>query len=50
MAEIGMITEQGDLGFGYDVLNNKDKKVYEESVKRQQNNNDSSQVINEKNK
>ena len=44
--EIGVITEQGDLGFGFDKLNEKDEKVYSEAVKRQNEDNDK-QVINE---
>lgn len=43
--EIGIITEQGDLGLGFDVLNNKDQQVYNEAVKRQSG--DNQQVINE---
>lgn len=31
MPEIGLITEQGDLGLGFDPLNQKDKKAYSES-------------------
>lgn len=42
-AEIGIITEQGDLGLGFDMLNNKDQKAYNEATKNQ----DNSQVINE---
>ena len=30
---IGVITEQGDLGLGFDYLNKKDQHVYNESVK-----------------
>lgn len=33
MAKVGVITEQGDLGLGFDPLNSKDQKVYSESVK-----------------
>lgn len=44
MAQIGIITEQGDLGFGFDALNEADNKVYEEATKNQQ---DNVQVINE---
>jgi hypothetical protein len=47
--DIGIITEQGDLGFGFDKLNEKDEKVYNEAVKRQ-NGEDNKQVINESNK
>lgn len=28
MSKIGVITEQGDLGLGYDVLNEKDQSAY----------------------
>ena len=37
MANIGVITEQGDLGLGFDPLNKKDTKVYNESTKKSQN-------------
>ena len=43
MAEIGVITEQNDLGLGFDVLNSKDQKAYNESLKPKNN----PQVINE---
>ena len=43
--EIGIITEQGDLGLGFDVLNNKDQQVYNEAMQRQQQS--GQQVINE---
>lgn len=33
MPEVGIITEQGDLGLGFDKLNEKDKQVYNESTK-----------------
>ena len=33
MAEVGIITEQGDLGLGYDPLNEKDQKAISESVR-----------------
>lgn len=29
MSNIGIITEQGDLGLGFDQLNKKDKKAYD---------------------
>lgn len=29
---IGIITEQGDLGLGFDQLNEKDQKTYNESA------------------
>lgn len=51
MGNIGVITEQGDLGFGFDLLNKKDEQVYTEAQKRQQNNdstdNQNTSVINE---
>ena len=31
--EIGVITEQGDLGLGYNVLNEQDKSAYDKSNK-----------------
>jgi acetyl-CoA carboxylase beta subunit len=40
MSQIGIITEQGDLGLGFDPLNKKDEKVYNEAVERQQNDTD----------
>ena len=43
MAEIGVITEQNDLGLGFDPLSDKDQKAYTESLKNQSN----QQVINE---
>lgn len=46
MAEIGIIQEQGDLGLGFDVLNNQDQKVYNEAVRRQSSDKNQ-QVINE---
>ena len=33
MSKVGVITEQGDLVLGFDPLNSKDQKVYNESVK-----------------
>lgn len=33
MANIGVITEQNDLGLGFDPLNAKDQIVYAEAVK-----------------
>lgn len=32
---IGVITEQGDLGLGFDVLNEQDQKTYKESEKNE---------------
>ena len=29
MSNIGIITEQGDLGLGFDQLNKKDKRAYD---------------------
>lgn len=40
MGNIGVITEQGDLGLGFDLLNNKDQKAVEESTKNRQNSNE----------
>ena len=34
MAQVGVVTEQGDLGLGFDPLRPKDEKVYNESVER----------------
>lgn len=36
MAQIGVITEQNDLGLGFDILNQNDSKVYNESVKKEE--------------
>lgn len=33
MADIGVITEQGDLGLGYDPLSQEEQKLVEESAK-----------------
>ena len=43
--QIGVITEQGDLGLGFDALNEKDEKIYNEAVNRQ--NAEKQTVINE---
>ena len=39
IGNIGVITEQGDLGLGFDHVNKKDAKVYKESTKNSQNEN-----------
>ena len=44
----GVITEQGDLGLGFDVLKDKDQKAYNEAVQKESKEN--TQVINEENK
>ena len=36
MAEYGVVTEQGDLGLGFDLLNQPDNKAVNESVEREQ--------------
>lgn len=46
-SEYGVITEQGDLGLGFNVLNDKDQKVYQEAVDRQKESKDKTTVINE---
>ena len=33
MAEVGVITEQGDLGLGYTPLSQEEQKLVEESAK-----------------
>jgi len=33
MKEIGLLTEQGDLGFGFEPLNESDKVQYDKSEK-----------------
>lgn len=48
MPNIGIITEQGDLGLGFDNLNDKDQQIYNEALKNQAGTNQ--QVINEGNK
>lgn len=35
---IGIITEQGDLGYGFDLLNDKDAKTYNESTTNKEDN------------
>ena len=45
MAQIGCITEQGDLGLGFDELNDKDTKSDNEAVNTNSGNNQT--VINE---
>lgn len=35
MSEIGVINEQGDLGLGFDPLNEKDQKVYNENAQKE---------------
>ena len=46
-SEYGVVTEQGDLGLGFNVLNDKDQKVYQEAVIRQKESKDKTTVINE---
>ena len=45
MAQIRCITEHGNLGLGFDELNDKDTKVYNEAVNNNSDNNQT--VINE---
>ena len=45
MPQVGIITEQGDLGLGFDYLNNKDQKAYDEATSSKS---DNTEVINEK--
>lgn len=33
--DIGCITEQGDLGLGFDVLNEKDQSIYQQNENNQ---------------
>ena len=50
MSEYGVITEQGDLGLGFDPLPQKDQKIVNEAVQRErnlQNQSQNQQVINE---
>lgn len=48
--KVGIITEQGDLGFGFDPLQKKDQKIYNESVKNSRNQNKSEKEKNDKKK
>lgn len=50
MEQIGIITEQGDLGFGFDQLNESDTKVYNEAINRNKDKSSNAQVINESKK
>ena len=43
---VGLITEQGDLGLGFDPLNKQDAKVYAEAMNKEP----EATVINEENK
>ncbi len=51
MSEYGVITEQGDLGLGFNPLPQKDQKVVNEAVQRErelkQNSQKKPQIINE---
>ena len=44
MSEIGVITEQGDLGLGFNVISEKEEKIVKENVIKD---NKDSKVINE---
>lgn len=44
----GVITEQGDLGLGFDVLKDNDQKAYNEAVQKESQ--ADSQVVHEENK
>lgn len=49
MSEFGVITEQGDLGLGFNPLTQEDQKVVNEAVKREKDMLDNkTQVITEK--
>lgn len=50
MAQYGVITEQGDLGLGFDQLNQKDNKVVNEAFGTTDKQDDGSKVINEDSK
>lgn len=43
----GMITEQGDLGLGWDPLNEKDNKVVNEAYNTKDQKDNNTQVIND---
>lgn len=34
--EVGVINEQGDLGLGFDLLNEKDSKAYAEATEKKE--------------
>ena len=42
MAQIGIITEQNDLGLNFNPLSKDDQKKYEENMNKNNNNNQSS--------
>lgn len=35
MSEVGVLNEIGDMGLGFDPLNDKDQKAYNESVNKE---------------
>ena len=47
MANYGVITEQGDLGLGFDLLNEKDNTTVNEVVARERGQDQNISVINE---
>lgn len=50
MANYGMITEQGDLGLGFDPLNQKDNETVNEAVEREKENKNETVINENKNK
>ena len=44
MKKFGVITEQGDLGLGFDVLNEQDQKVVNEAVNSEDKKDENKQV------
>lgn len=44
MKKFGVITEQGDLGLGFDVLNEQDQKIVNEAVEHKDKKDDNKQV------
>ena len=47
MTEFGVITEQGDLGLGFDPLEKKDQQVYQEAVNKENSSKDNTVGISE---
>ena len=47
MSQIGVITEQGDLGLGFDVLNQQDQRVYKESTQKEDKENNTNEKSNQ---
>lgn len=48
--QMGLITEQGDLGFGFNPMDNKDQQVYNEATKRHEQEQKNQTILNETNR